>query len=204
MSYSHMFYAVDLDKLKKVYGSKNEQLVTEMLKACAEDFESNDSMFEDYDESFSIPKSEVALREIVQGKIGDHKGAEALFGYVFKSLCEHLGESIGSGDVAAIKSHSYKSQLVAAGVPIPIPYAGDDFPEIGFLELKDIPAEIERINRAPKTAKRNFKQSILSMLTGGAIGRQMSDAEMAADMEAYLETLEIAQQKKLSVVSFRH
>ncbi|MFM9966143.1 MAG: hypothetical protein ACKV2Q_33615 [Planctomycetaceae bacterium] len=204
MSYSHMFYGVDLTRLKAVYGSKDERLIADVLKERAEELQNNDGFFEDELEAGTIPNSEAALREIVAGTIRKYEGAEPLFGYVLKILCEHIGEFIGGGEVAAIRDHSYKSQLLASGVPIPIPYTGQNFPEIGFLASHEIPAELQRIDRAPPKAKRSFKMTLLSWLTRGLIGRQMSDAEAVEDMQAYRATLQAALDKGLSVVSFRH
>jgi hypothetical protein len=199
-----MFYALDLDRLKAVYGSKDERLIADVLKSQAEELQNNDGFFESECESGVCPNSETALREIVNGSIAHYERAEPMFGYVLKILCEHLGEFIGGGEVAAIRDHPYKSQLLASGVPIPIPYSGEDFPEIGFLAVHEIPAEIERIDRAPQKAKRSFKLMLLSWLTRGLIGRQMTDEEAVEDMQAYRATLQAALDKGLSVVSFRH
>ena len=94
--------------------------------------------------------------------------------------------------------------MVASGPPIPIPYDTSDFPEIGFLALADIPEEIQRIDLAPKRATRSLALTLLAKLTGGLIGRQMSDQEAAADMEDYRATLQDALDKGLSIVSFRY
>ena len=208
MGYSHMFYGLDLDRLQSVFGSGDEAFVDEVLKACAEEFSDNDEFFEEDEEEGASFNSEAALREIVAGSLGEHEGAEAVYGYVLKILCEHLGEPIGD-DVAAIRDHRYDSQLVAAGPPIPIPNDECDFPEIGFLSLADIPAEIARIDKAPNRAKRRPLRIVLLVfiikrLTGFEIGRQMDSEEIAEDMAAYRETLEEARDKGLSIVSFRH
>jgi hypothetical protein len=201
MSYQHMFYGLDLDRLRSIYGSKDEAFVAEFLNAKADDLAGNDEFFGEMGDGF--PTSETAVREIVAGDIPQREGAEAVYGYVLKILCEHLGQPIGD-DVAAIRDHPYKSQLVANGPPIPIPINLADFPEIGHLALADIPAEIKRIDSAPGRAKKSLKLAILSKLTGGVIGRQMSDEDVAEDMEAYRATLKEALQKRLSIVSFRH
>jgi hypothetical protein len=204
MSYSHMFYGLDLKKLKAIYGSKDDRLSGAVLKARAQDFKDNDEFFEDEIEGGDFPNSEQALREIVAGSIGQHDGAEAMFGYVLKILCEHVGQRIGNDDVAAVGEHPYASQLVASGPPVPIPVNKEDFPEIGFLALSQIPDEIKRIDEAPKRARRNLVLSVLGLLTGGKAGRQMADNELAEDMAAYRKTLNDALEKKLDIVSFRH
>ncbi len=199
MSYQHMFYGVDIDRLKKLYGSGDEAFATDLLRTQAEAIADNDGFFEDYD---GVPSSDTALRDILAGNT-NREGSEAMYGYVLKIICEHIGQPIGQ-DVAAVRDHPYKSQLEASGPPIPIPYTRADFPEIGYLSLADIPAEIKRIEAAPRKAKKSLLLTLLSLVSGGVIGRQMSDAETAEDMEAYRATLQEALEKNLSVVSFRH
>lgn len=202
MSYQHMFFGVDLDRVKNLYGSGNDAFAADLLNAQAEALENNDGFFEDSIEDGDFPNSETALRDILSGK-ANREGAAAMYGYVLKIICEHIGQPIGE-DVAAVRDHPYKSQLVASGPPIPIAYDVSDFPEIGFLSLVDIPAEIKRIDSAPKKAKKSLFLTLLSSITGGVIGRQMSNEEAVEDMNAYRATLQEALDKKVSIVSFRH
>ena len=203
MGYSHMFFGVDLDRLKSIYGSGDEKFVAEVLRTQAEELESNDAFLADQIEDGQCPNSETALREIVAGSPQQNENAASVYGYVLKILCQHLGHLVGT-DVAAVRDHPYDSQLVASGPPIPIPYDRSDFPEIGFLALSDIPAEIKRIESAPNRAKRSLVLTILSLLSRGMIGRQMNAEETAEDMNAYRNTLSEAIAKGVSIVSFRH
>lgn len=66
MSYQHMFYGVDINRLKKLYGSSDEAFAADLLIAQAEAIANNDGFFEDYDGD--IPSSETALRDILAGK----------------------------------------------------------------------------------------------------------------------------------------
>ena len=45
---------------------------------------------------------------------------------------------------------------------------------------------------------------MVSLLTGGRAGRQMSKAKVAEDMAAYRKTLTEALDKNLAIVSFRY
>jgi len=201
MSYGHMFYGVDLDKLKAIYASKDENLLAELLKASAQEIKENDKFFEDEIEGGGFPATKQALREIVVGAFGTYEDAEAMYGYALKIICGHIGHRVGADDVAEVAAHPYESQLVASGPPIPIPYDDSDFPEIGFLSLAQIPEELNRIDSAPKKARRGLISTTLSLLTGG---RQMTAEDLAQDMAAYRRTLTEALDKKLAVVSFRH
>lgn len=202
MGYQHMFYGLDLQRLRSVFGSKDGAFIEEVLRAQADELENNDAFFEDRIAEGSFPNSEVALRKIVEGT-PEGNGAEAMYAYVLKILCEHLGVSLGA-DVYAIRDHPYDSKLAASGPPIPIPFDTSDFPEVGFLSIDEIPAEIARIDAAPKRASRSLKLSILSFLSRGLLGSQMSDEEAVEDMAHYREVLEEALSKNLAIVAFRH
>jgi hypothetical protein len=207
-----MFYGLDLPQLQSLFGSKDEALLQHILQAQADALADNDGFFEDQREDDEredadegdFPTSETVLREIIAGTPGKVAGSEAVYGYVLKILCEHLGEMLGGGEVAAIRDHPYKSQLLASGPPIPIPINPGDFPEIGYLALADIPAEIARIDAAPRRPKTSLLNWGLRLVSGGVIGREMNSEDLAEDMAAYRDTLQQALDKRVSVVSFRH
>ena len=203
MSYQHMFYGLDLARLQSTFGCRDEVFLEEVLEKQAEELADVDEFVGGDLDELEMPTAENALREIFAGSIGDYTNAAPMFGYVLKILCTHLGQPIGT-DVACVRDHPFKSQLVAAGPPIPIPYDKTDFPEIGYLSLTEIPAEIARLDQAPHRAKRSFFLTLLNRLSGGIIGRQMSDEDVIQDMQAYRETLQEALTKRLSIVSFRH
>lgn len=199
-----MFYGVDLDKLKAVYGSKDENFLAEVLRTQAQAIKDNDEWFKDEIQEEGFPPTKQALREIVLGTFGTYEGSEAMYGHALKIICEHIGHRVGADDVANVADHPYESQLVASGPPIPIPYDETDFPEIGFLSFAQIPEELNRLDDAPKKARRGVIPAALSLLTGGRAGQQMTAAELAQDIAAYRRTLTEALEKKLAVVSFRH
>src|SRR5690349_6178242 len=99
MSYSHTFYALNLEQLRLIYGSKDDGFASEVLAARSQDFNFNDEFFGEEIGEGNFPDSKRALREIITGAFSPHEGAERMFGYVLKILCEHIGERIGK-DVA--------------------------------------------------------------------------------------------------------
>lgn len=210
MSYQHMFYGVDLDRLKAIYGSNNQTLLNEILQAKAEDLEGNDDFFDYAIEDGTSPNSETALRAIFAGESQPCE-EPSLHGYVFKFLCEHVGTRFGE-DVAEIQEHPYKSLLVASGPPIPIPYDRSSAPQIGHLSLQQIPDEIKRIDAAPRKAKRSFQSTVVLPILGWFVSlflkgfkfRQFDDESTVEDMNAYRNTLQEALDKGMSIVSFRH
>lgn len=68
MSYRLAAYAIDIDRLKAVFGSKNEKLVS-MIKSCRErDFEQHDEYFADQIAN-GCPTIGDALEQIAMGVI---------------------------------------------------------------------------------------------------------------------------------------
>lgn len=187
MSYCHMFYAVDLDQLRQVAGSKDRALYDQLAA-----------------ENDSLDKAELnALKRIIQGRCEKTAGDEYLYGYALKALCEHLGEPIGE-DVAAIRDHPYKSKLIANGPPIAIPYTTDDFPEIGYLTPEELPLEYDLATKTKPKARWTLAGFVLRKLSGGIIGREPNAEDIAEDMEAYAETLKQCMAMNRGLVSFRH
>lgn len=187
MGYSHMFYGVDLDRLRAVPGSEDRTLYQKIAK-------DEDSLEEDERD---------ALKRIIKGNCQHKEGTKHLYGYALKAICEEIGEMVGE-DVYAIRDHPYKSQLIANGPPIDIPYDGTDFPEIGYLDQSELAAEYRLATETKPKAKRTLVGFLLRRLSGGAIGREMDAEDVAEDMEAYAATLKECMDKNVSLVSFRH
>ncbi len=187
MSYCHMFYGVDLERLRKIPASEDLSLYEQIA-------ESTDSLD---DEELD------ALKRIIMGDCETEPDTEYLYGYALKAICEQIGEMVGE-DVAAIRDHPYNSKLVANGTPIDIPYTASDFPEIGYLEHSDLASEYSLATETKPKAKRTLLGFIFRKLSGGVVGREMDAEDVAEDMEAYAATLKECMDKNLSLVSFRH
>lgn len=188
MGYSHMFYAVDLPRLRSSFGSKDLGLFEAVVKS-----------------SESLTEEETgALREIIQGECRNEPGTEHLYGYALKAICEHVGEMLLVGDVAAVRDHPYRSKLVASGPPVAIPYTGRDFPEIGHLSRDDLAEEYRLATETEPKARRSLGGFLLRKMTGGIAGREPDAEEVAEDMEQYAETLKECMNRNASLVSFRH
>jgi len=189
MGYAHLFYRVDLEGLKALFGSGQTALAREVLKKQADEVENLDLCFEDEIREGSCPDTKAALQDILSGRIS-YPRCPSMYGYVLKILCEQIGKSFGE-EVGAVHEHPYESRLARSGPPIPIPYDPGNFPQIGFLAVAEIPAEIERIDSAPRTLKPPFRSL-------------PSDSDLVRDMEGYRKTLEEARKKRADVISFRH
>ena len=205
MGYSHMFFAVDIDKLKGIFGSKNEELLSQILKSQQEDIEDNDGFFEDDIEDGELPTTATALRQIFYGDPQmDAEGA--IYGYALKIMCQHLGEAVWGGEdgVADVTAHPYESKLVKSGIPIPIPEPSD-FPMIGYLAFNQLDDEIRRATaRHEKTASDSAVLMSLMRRTLGLRRGGINAEELQEDIDAYVETLQKAKQLGKGIVSFRH
>lgn len=188
MSYAHMFYAVDLPRLRSIFGSKDLALFEAITQ-------SSDALTEEETQ---------ALREIIMGDCRSEPASEHLYGYALKAICEHIGEMLLVGDVAAVRDHPYRSKLVASGPPVAIPYTGQDFPEIGYLSQEDLAEEYRLATETKPRAKRSIGGFLLRKMSGGVVGREPDAEDVAEDMQQYAETLKECMNRKASLISFRH
>lgn len=196
MSYSVMFYAVDVPKLQAVYGSNDERLLKQVLKARSEDLDENDEFFEDYEVEVD---SRTALRRIFSGEApqGDRSVA-AMYGYVLKILCEHLGQFVG-GDLYSTRILPIESKLMENGPPIPIPVDPGDFPEIGHLTKEGILAEREAAAHPLPASSPHFFDN-MKQHTHHALDAD----ELLEEVETYWQVLDDLARRGLGTVAFRH
>lgn len=196
MSYSVMFYAVDVPKLQAIYGSNDKALLEDILKAQSEELDDNDDFFEDYDLEID---SRSALRNIFEGTVSrEDLSTAAMYGYVLKILCEHLGEFAGS-DLYSTRILPIESKLMANGPPIPIPDDTGDFPEIGFLTKEEIQAErkaaADPLSVSSPQFFENMKKHTHHVLTAD---------ELMEELGAYRDILDELADRGLGTVAFRH
>jgi hypothetical protein len=195
MSYSVMFYAVDVPKLQAIYGSRDEALLKKVLKAQAEQLNDNDAFFEDYDLEID---SRTALRQIFEGAVPQTNGAAgAMYGYVLKILCEHLGKFAG-GDIYSTRILPIDSRLMANGPPIPIPIP-EDFPEIGYLTREGIQAERAAAAHPLPPSSPHFFDNMKEYTH-----HEMDEDELLEELEAYRQVLDELAARGTGTVAFRH
>ena len=228
MGYSHIFYGLDLEKLRSACGSGDEALVQAILKAHSDDFVDEDGPIIEDDADPELSKEDV-LREIITGNY-TQPDASHVYGYMLMTVCEHLGQDLGDYDddyaeVGNVYSHPYNSQLCKSGPPIKIPVSRGDYPMMGYLAHSDIQAEIDRIKEAPEKPPINIVWLIITspLLLLYGIGKLLRrngtgmkilqvilfgmkpDLEgIKEDMDDYQKILNEALEEKVDIVSFRH
>ena len=156
MSSSINVYAVPLERLRQVIGSRNQGLID----AIAESHEDFLSSIDDIDDEAETTCAD-ALTDLINGETSDDTPGY-LYGYALEAICSHLGEELPN--ISAISRASdwieevdrilerkgipvRLNRLVYAGSPVPIPEP-DDYPFIG----QWTPAEIAAATTAFQTA----------------------------------------------------
>lgn len=143
MGYSFSVYAIDLKKLRKVWGKKDTELLSEIREEHADDISDNDESFEDDIIEGGAPIVARALYEILAGK-PEKKDHGFQYGYALELLCKHLGERVDEEsltwfddilDPLLKKAKCPKTELLLGAhvLPLKIPMP-NDFPEIGTVE----------------------------------------------------------------------
>lgn len=196
MSYSVMFYSVDVPRLQAIYGSNDEALLNEVLASQANELDGNDEFFEDY--GFDID-SRTALKNIFAGTVSqDDRSLAAMYGYVLKILCEHLGEYADS-ELYDVRILPIESKLMDNGPPLPIPDDPADFPEIGHLTAEEVQTEKAAAAHPLPAASPQFFEKMHEFTH-----HELDEDELLEELEAYQEVLEELSAKGLGTVAFRH
>ncbi|HEU5118282.1 MAG TPA: hypothetical protein VFT74_16810, partial [Isosphaeraceae bacterium] len=140
MGYSTVAYAVDIDRLRSVFGSEDAQLLQKIEAKHAKDLRRGDKTFADQIRD-GAPTQGEALRQIIAGKIEGPDWAGFQYGYVLEILCKHLGTLLDNDDlIAFISDLEIPTALIESGPPLPIPRPRD-FPDIGYLTADQVREE---------------------------------------------------------------
>lgn len=181
MSSTHAFFAIDIEQFKGLFGSKNEDLLSEVLQGRADDIEELDESYEDDINDGELPNAKTALRQIFYGTIDPDVDGE-MHAQLVLVLLEHFGEQVFGGEngVANVADHPYDSLILKSGPLLAIPEP-EDVPEIKYLTPDQIDAEIS--------------------LASATHDVDISD-EMQEDIDAYIETLQKIKTLGKGAVSF--
>lgn len=166
MSYRLAAYAIDIDRLKAVFGSKNEKLVS-MIKSCRErDFEKHDEWFTAEIES-GCPTIGDALEQIVMGVITGSKEAGFQYAYATEALCQYMGMKFRTENIGFISRLGMSTGLTGSGLPFPVPEP-DDFPEVGYLTaaqvVEEYPRHVAAEAERPWDEDSDAREELISMM----------------------------------------
>jgi hypothetical protein len=155
MGYGFMVWAVDIDKLKQVTGSKDDKLRRMLGGRFKRDIARLDEMFD-------APNTYEALRQIIDGTIPE--GAQgAVYSYAFKLIVQHFGAFLDNGALypwghdaeepvdralAAMGVPLTIRKLQYSGLPVKLPYP-DDFPSTGWIDAPAVQEIAAAFAKAP-------------------------------------------------------
>jgi hypothetical protein len=180
MSYTLMAHLIDIPKLKKLVGSKDDLLLT-AIKEHSEEFDEEDEEEDDDDDELTLLS---ALRQLIMGEMLDPNEAHQ-YGYAIVELCDYLGERLESDAWSgvrweAIEQCGLESLLTKSGAPVDLP-PNDAFPRVGHIRREEVESYLAAARqRSEKTG-------------GGAIGELL---------EEYIGWLEDAADQGKDVVFF--
>lgn len=136
MSYTTYGYAVDIDKLKQVYGSRDRELLDKILDFSRDRLEQSDGpMF-----ALNLRK---ALSDIIDATI-DESEEEAAYIYALEILCVYLGRVLdGQGHIGYLDDLCWDLSLPEFATPFELPPVLG-FPGTSFLTAGEVEQELER------------------------------------------------------------
>jgi len=182
MGYGTLAYAVDLDRLRSAYGSKDRAMFQAIEKREADDIRDRDEWFRDRIKR-GAPSLREAVAQIIEGQINAPPWAGFQYGYALELLCKHLGHVLENRDrVSFIEHLGTPTGLTSSGPPLPISRP-EDFPSIGFLTADQVGDEYLRL-----------KDQDLS--------HERKDLEWAR--EEFRSFLRLAFERKLALVTFTY
>jgi hypothetical protein len=152
MSFSASFYYVNLEQIKKLFGSNNAELLEKIECANQDEFESSDDWFSDEIEE-GAPTLKDALRGFFSGNVSEEHAWQNW--YACQLICRHLGEMHDAEDVGFISKLKFQTPLARPRLFLPLG-TPDDSPAVSFLELKEIDEHLIRARDHKPTFFRKF------------------------------------------------
>lgn len=140
MSYSVVCYLTDASAIKRLYGCKNEALLSTLSAALEEELDDLNDAFET--QTAGAINAQAILKDFINGETRFQETA-FLYGYVYEKLCQYYGEEVvppndefSPNYYWAVPKQTYKSF-------IPIPFSSD-FPELYSITVNELHTEQKR------------------------------------------------------------
>ncbi len=140
MGYYVQSYLTDSSEIRKLYGSKNKELLASLLHELSEDLNNLNQYFSE--ELGDDKNSQKILTDIINGEVRFPKLA-FMYGYVYEKLCDYYGEQVfpPNDEYSTDYYWSINKETYKAFVPIPF---SNDFPEIYSILTTELQEEKER------------------------------------------------------------
>jgi len=143
MALNGQAYAVDLERLRAAFGSKDKQLLETMLERVAETYHFPE------DDDVGMEDQQRAITDIIEGDCRAPRDMRPLHGYAIEALCLYFGEvipipfdEIEIGDPADL---DIESRLLGGALPIPVP-EWSDTPYVRFLTPEQVSEGLDRVS----------------------------------------------------------
>jgi len=174
MGYILTATAVDLSKISAALGSKDKRLVRALIKKFGGELEQFDEMAVDLGDDEDGGEALTMRAVLTQMVMGEEYDQERgfMYGYALEFLCRHFGGGLPNEQWSAMPSGSewvktvdrglkaagvpenalrVEKHLMYRGAPITIPEI-EDFPGIGFLNLKEVKVAHQAVGQAKVAA----------------------------------------------------
>jgi hypothetical protein len=143
MALNGQAYAVDLDRMRAAFGSKDERLLRSIAVLTEE--------ISDEGEVASTAYSpQDAMADIIAGECRAPEDRRHLYGYAVEDLCHHFGEVIpipddeGFDEIGDPDDLEIEPRIFSDEMPIPVP-AWDDTPYVRFLDASKVADTVARL-----------------------------------------------------------
>ena len=142
MGYATHIYAVQLDRVRAVFGSDDDGLFRRIQRRNAQVWRHNGRVNADAI-ARGEPSDARALREVIAGRVTRPEYAP-IYGRALRAICSDLGTRLG--ELPDIRLLQLGSPLERFRLPVPLP-PWDDLPIVSYLsEEEEVAAEVERIS----------------------------------------------------------
>jgi hypothetical protein len=148
MSYVLTPFLVDLEKVRKAVGSRDESLIAAVIESNPDRFRVSEE-----EDAGQVSRS-LALRQLVMGEELDPASA-GQYGVALELLCGHLGKEIlpgawGGVSWLALEATGIDDVLTKSGPPVPLPPM-PVFPTIGHMTAQEAAAKAPEVDDALST-----------------------------------------------------
>lgn len=178
MGYGFIVWAVDIEKLKTVAGSKDEKLRRMIGGRFKRNVASLDDLFR-HDIAAGRPSTYEALRQIIDGAIPE--GAQGgIYAYAFQLIVEHFGKPLDNGAVypwnspdfgpvdGALAERKVPFELASfygCSLPVKLP-TPDDFPSTGWVSAAKVQEVHAAFTAAPEIEMESDVRDIVDCVRG--------------------------------------
>ena len=137
MGYNVTSYLTKSSEIKKLYGSRDQKLLTTLLHDLSEELE---SLNNDFDYEFNENEdSQQILTDIINGEVRFPELA-FMYGYVYELLCKYYGKTVLPPNKEYSTTYYWEIPKSPYKAFIPIPFS-DDFPEVYSIEVNNLEKE---------------------------------------------------------------